>query len=649
MGDAAIQAVNLAKAYGPTQALRDVTLAVQPGELFGLVGPDGAGKTTLLRILACLLDPTSGSAAVDGIDVRADPAQAKGRLGYMSQRFSLSETLSVLENLLYVAEIWGVAPGARRERITRLLEFSRLAPFQDRLARNLSGGMKQKLALAACLIHQPRILLLDEPTIGVDPLSRRDFWLILYDLLHEGSTILLSTPYMDEAERCGRVAFLFDGRVIACGPPAELKADPGIAILDLRCPEPRRAERLLHGVAGLENTVLFGDRIHVTLPRAGLDAEAAVARARAAGVTIEHWRVSEPSLEDVFLSHTRAAQSPEPHPPAPRDRQAALPLARPATAPAHTREQPIAVEAEGLTRVFDQFVAVDHIDLRVASGTVFGFLGPNGAGKSTTIRMLCGILRPSGGRAAVGGFDIARETEQVKSSIGYMSQRFSLYEDLTVEENLRFFAGIYDVRGRQRDARIAWALSMAGLAGREHLKTAELAGGWRQRLALGCAILHEPPILFLDEPTSGVDPASRRNFWEMIGDLAQSGITVFVTTHFMDEAEHCDELALIHGGRVVATGSPSALKRQHVTQALLELHCSDLMAAYAALRSQPAIASVALFGNALHVLAHDEDEARRAIRDRSDAHGITVTRVERIEPSLEDAFAAIIAANAGTP
>ncbi len=302
----------------------------------------------------------------------------------------------------------------------------------------------------------------------------------------------------------------------------------------------------------------------------------------------------------------------------------------------------MAVEVTGLTRRFDSFVAVDHIDLRVASGTVFGFLGPNGAGKSTTIRMLCGILRPTAGQGTVGGFDIVRQTERLKSSIGYMSQRFSLYEDLTVHENLLFFAGIYNVRGVQRDNRIAWALDMAGLRGRESVRTSELAGGWRQRLALGCAVLHEPPILFLDEPTSGVDPASRRNFWEMIGELSTRGITVFVTTHYMDEAEHCDELALIYGGKVVATGSPATLKRRYMSRALLELECSQLMNAFAELKAEPTVAGVALFGTALHVIADDEAAARQAITTRLQARGIAVQRLERIEPALEDAFVAII-------
>jgi len=303
----------------------------------------------------------------------------------------------------------------------------------------------------------------------------------------------------------------------------------------------------------------------------------------------------------------------------------------------------LAVDVRGLTRVFDGFVAVDHIDLQVGTGMVFGFLGPNGAGKSTTIRMLCGILRPSAGAGTVGGFDI-------KSRIGYMSQRFSLYEDLTVHENLQFFAGIYNVRGAQRAARIAWAVEMAGLRGREQVRTAELAGGWRQRLALGCAVLHEPPILFLDEPTSGVDPASRRNFWEMIGELVSRGITVFVTTHYMDEAEHCDQLALIYGGRVVATGSPATLKERHMSRALLELECSDLMGAYAALKPEPALVSVALFGNALHLVTADDARAREVVGRRLRAAGITVQRLERIEPSLEDTFVSIVeGSDAGRP
>ena len=299
----AIEADKVAKAYAGATALRDVTMSVERGELFGLVGPDGAGKTTFLRILAGLLTLSGGAVRIDGVDVAADPALVKERIGYMSQRFSLSETLTVAENLLYVGEVWHVPRGERRKRVRRLLEFSRLGPFQDRLTRNLSGGMKQKLSLCTCLIHEPQILLLDEPTIGVDPISRRDFWLILYDLMQEGATILLSTPYMDEAERCGRVGFLLDGRLIACGRPAQLRADLGTVILDLRCPDSRGARRLLRQVPGMGEVVTFGEHLHVALPREGLETSAALERVRAAGVQVLDWRMREPSLEDVFLDY----------------------------------------------------------------------------------------------------------------------------------------------------------------------------------------------------------------------------------------------------------------------------------------------------------------------------------------------------------
>jgi ABC-2 type transport system ATP-binding protein len=305
----AIEAIDVAKDYAGVPALRDVSVAIEPGELFGLVGPDGSGKTTLLRILTGLLSVSGGSVRIDGIDVSTHPAQVKERIGYMSQRFSLSETLTVAENLLYVSEVWHVPHGERHKRITRLLEFSRLGPFQDRLTRNLSGGMKQKLSLCACLIHQPRILLLDEPTIGVDPVSRRDFWLILYDLLQEGSTILLSTPYMDEAERCGRVGFLLDGQLIACGSPSTLKAELSTAILDVRCADPRRARRTLRHLPALSDAVSFGEHLHVTIPRSGFDIEASLQTLRSAGIDLRDWQIREPSLEDVFLSyiHRRAA------------------------------------------------------------------------------------------------------------------------------------------------------------------------------------------------------------------------------------------------------------------------------------------------------------------------------------------------------
>jgi ABC-2 type transport system ATP-binding protein len=323
----AIEASHVARDFADTRALRDLSVTVEPGELFGLVGPDGAGKTTFLRVLAGLLSLTRGTVRIDGIDVSTDPTAVKEHIGYMSQRFSLSETLTVAENLLYVSEVWHVPHGERRKRVTRLLEFSRLGPFQDRLTRNLSGGMKQKLSLCACLVHQPRILLLDEPTIGVDPISRRDFWLILYDLMQEGSTIFLSTPYMDEAERCGRVGFLLDGRLIACGPPATLKRELGTVILDLRCADSRGARHVLQRLRGFEEAVTFGEHLHVTVPRQGFDPHAALAAARDAGVEVHDWRLREPSLEDVFLHyiHSGAEAPPAAGPPVAGARPEAMP------------------------------------------------------------------------------------------------------------------------------------------------------------------------------------------------------------------------------------------------------------------------------------------------------------------------------------
>lgn len=310
MSTPAIEAVDVAKQYpGGTQALLGVSLTVPHGELFGLVGPDGAGKTTFLRILAGLLTLNRGKVLIDGVDANVDAAGVKERIGYMSQRFSLSETLTVAENLLYVSEVWHIPPGERRKRITRLLQFSRMERFQDRLARNLSGGMKQKLSLSACLVHQPRILLLDEPTIGVDPISRRDFWLILYDLLQEGTTIFLSTPYMDEAERCNRVGFLLDGKLIACGSPSALRSSLDTLVLDLRCADSRLARRQLRSQTNLGDAVTFGEHLHLTIPRRDSDPAAIVEQVRGAGVEIIDWRLREPSLEDVFLAYTHREQA----------------------------------------------------------------------------------------------------------------------------------------------------------------------------------------------------------------------------------------------------------------------------------------------------------------------------------------------------
>ncbi len=480
-----ISASSLTKRFGSLTAVDGISFSVRQGELFGLVGSDGAGKTTTLRMLTGVLDATEGEASLLGTACsNLDPV--RGDIGYMSQRFGLYPDLTVIENIRFHADIYGVPKADWLVHSERLLAMSGLDPFTRRRAGALSGGMKQKLGLCCALIHTPRILFLDEPTNGVDPVSRRDFWKILDTLLAEGVTILVATAYLDEAERCHRVAFLHHGQILASDSPFNLK------------------------------------KLAIT-------------------------RMIEPTLEELFISFMG------------KEGVDSAVKRRP---PPDLKSAEMAVTIENLTRRFGEFVAVNGISLQVPKGEIFGFLGPNGAGKSTTIKMLCGILEPSGGSGSVAGFDITTKAELIKEHIGYMSQKFSLYEDLTVEENIAFYGGIYRLPGRELSERADWVIEMAGLSERRSSKAGELSVGWRQRLALGCALLHKPPIIFLDEPTAGVDPLNRRRFWQMIHNLAADGVTVFVTTHYMDEAEYCDRLALIYRGKIVAVGSPSELKRE---------------------------------------------------------------------------------------
>lgn len=490
---------NLSKRFGALTAVDGLTLSVAKGELFGLVGSDGAGKTTTLRMLSGVMDAGSGERQVLGCSA-SDLTAVQGRIGYMSQRFGLYPDLTVGENIRFFADLFGVADAERKTRIERLLGFSGLAPFSGRQAAKLSGGMKQKLGLCCALIHKPELLLLDEPTNGVDPVSRRDFWRILAELQTEGVTIIVATAYLDEAARCDRVGLLHNGRLIACGSPADLTGNGAVTLNDL------------------------------VIGKIGGDLTPPFMKGGPEGISPLQQKSNPP-------------QSPF----------------------RKGGNEDIAVSLNHLTRRFGDFTAVDRVSLEVPRGQIFGFLGPNGAGKSTTIRMLCGILAPTSGSGRVADFDIATQPELIKENIGYMSQRFSLYEDLTVEENIAFYAGVYRLAKDKREERTEWVIRMAGLAERRRSKAGELSGGWRQRLALGCAILHEPPIVFLDEPTSGVDPLSRRKFWELIYSLAEGGVTVFVTTHYMDEAEYCDRLALIYRGQLIAVGTPLELKQERAS------------------------------------------------------------------------------------
>jgi ABC-2 type transport system ATP-binding protein len=627
----AVTATHLSKRFGTVSAVDGVDLAVTAGEVFGLVGPNGAGKTTLLQLLAALLDPTSGNAAVLGYDVRRDAEALRQHLGYVSQAFTLYGTLSVEENLDFFAAIYGVAAAVRERRKADLLAWSRLAPFRQRRAARLSGGMQKKLHLCCTLIHEPEVLLLDEPTTGVDPVSRQELWEILYDLVGRGLTLVVATPYMDEAERCHRVALMHQGSLLRCDRPEALKRDVDRTAWELRVPEPERALAMLDRAGLPLHYHRIGDHLRLVAPRSD-EVPATLRRVFAANTEVR-LRPVPLSMEDVFTSLVTSV--------APGAGRIRRPVSGPPRQGTNGHEA-TAVRLHGLTRRFGDFVAVDQVSLEVSRGEIFGFLGPNGSGKTTTIKMLCGLLAPSAGRAEVLGDEVTHRVRRLKSRIGYMSQRFSLYDDLTVGQNLAFFGGGYGLAARRLAERVAWVVDMAGLQGDERRLVQELSGGVKQRLALGCAILHEPEILFLDEPTAGVDPLSRRQFWELIGTLATAGVTVFVTTHYMDEAENCHRLGLIYQGRLVASGRPEALKARMQAGVMLELECTDAFAALRLLRGQPALSRVSLFGRSLHVLVEEPATAVPLIQQALRAAGLAVERLETIAFSLEDVFVLLI-------
>lgn len=458
-----VKVSHISKRYGQVEALRDVSFEVGRGELFGLIGPDGAGKSTLFRILTTLLLADQGEACVNGCDVVKEYRRIRRSIGYMPGRFSLYQDLTVEENLHFFATVFQTTVEANYEQIRDI--YGQLTPFKNRRAGALSGGMKQKLALCCALVHNPDVLFLDEPTTGVDPVSRKEFWQMLHRLQERGVTIIASTPFMDEARQCDRIAFIHDGSIRGIDTPEVILEQ----FRDILCPP-------------------------------GLQRDAA-----------------------------------------------------------RQEEQPV-VRVEKLVKQFGNFIAVDHISFEVKRGEIFGFLGANGAGKTTAMRILCGLSLPTSGTAEVMGYDVRTHSEEVKKHIGYMSQKFSLYEDLKVWENVRLFAGIYGVPGGEIVSRTEQMLKRIGLYDERDTLVRELPLGWKQRLAFSVSIFHEPQLVFLDEPTGGVDPATRRQFWELIYQAADRGLTVFVTTHYMDEAEYCDRISMMVDGKIEALDTPEALK-----------------------------------------------------------------------------------------
>jgi len=623
----AITVRGLVKRYGQVEALRGVDLDVGQGEIFGLIGPDGAGKTSMFQILGGVMEATAGTAVMLGLPAR----EARTVVGYLTQVFSLYPDLSVTENLRYVGELRRLSRREIDERGGRYLSMFQMERFMDRLAGKLSGGMKQKLALACALVAEPRILLLDEPTTGVDPVSRREFWDALAQLSAEGMTILLATPYLDEAERCHRVALMHNGVIHRRGTPAELRQGLGLQRLEVQADDLSRAAAALSGRRGVADVQRFGDRLDVMVA----DAEAGERTVRAAlteaRVVVQAVRAAAPTLENTFVAVLRGLEGEVQVPPIPDGHRQ------------ESRGTGSAITAVDLRKVYGGFQAVKGINLDIRYGEIYGLLGANGAGKTTTIKMLCGLVSPSAGQVGlVGETGKQLRSAAVRQQLGYMSQKFSLYDDLALEENLEFFAGVYGLSPEPRAARAQWVLEFAGLSGKGSQLTSSLPGGWKQRVAFGAAIMHEPRVLFLDEPTSGVDPIARRTFWTMINRLADEGAAVLITTHYLEEAEQCNRLGFMVGGELVAEGTPSGVKAAQGGR-VLEIATSAPERALTLLKAELEHWRVALFGDRLHVIVDgDPENERRQISARLAQDGIRVLETRDQDYSLEDVFLVIV-------
>ncbi len=579
------------------QALRSVSLAVQSGRVTGLIGPDGAGKTTLMRMAVGLLAPDEGEIRTLGFDATHESLAVQACVGYMPQRFGLYEDLTVQENLDLYADLQGVIADERPGRYEELMRMTGLARFTGRLAGRLSGGMKQKLGLACTLVRPPRLLFLDEPTVGVDPVSRRELWQIVYRLVRqEGMTVLLSTAYLDEAERCEEVLLMHDGELIGHGPPQQFSEQARGRTYLVSAPGQRKRvlQAKLAAAVPVVDALIQAERVRLVM-----DSETPPDLATLLpGVTGVSLQPTPPRLEDTFVTllrkrqpeqpaataeHTspilpergqscpqeapdnstpRSALNPSPPSGVAADRNVRAPTGR---QPQAASGQGPVIEVRGVKRRFGSFYAVKGVTFQVERGEVFGLLGANGAGKSTTFRMLCGLLPATEGALRVAGVDLRHAAAAARARIGYMSQKFSLYGNLSVAENLRFFSSAYGLSGPRQREQIEGALAQFELGPMADTNSMDLPLGHKQRLAMACALMHEPDILFLDEPTSGVDPLARREFWSRINSLAERNVTIMVTTHFMEEAEYCDRLAIMADGEILALGTPEEIKQRQRT------------------------------------------------------------------------------------
>jgi len=572
-----VQAHNLSMAFkaenkksAEIKAIDDLNMQINKGELTALVGPDGAGKTTLLRLVAGLYKATSGSLNVLGFDIDKHPQAVQDRVSYMPQRFGLYEDLSVQENLDLYADLHGVPREVRSQRFKRLLEITDLTQFTERLAGQLSGGMKQKLGLACTLVRSPELLLLDEPSVGVDPLSRRDLWIIIEQLVKEENlSVIISTAYMDEAEKCDYVYIMYEGKILKQGSPEQLKEIAHGQTWKVKFSEQIKARtlqaQLLGNSVDIIDAVPKGEQVNFIGRQKELSTDILPQG------LVAHRRSAE--LEDAFMMLLQQTQK--------QRKLVSVPEQNfQLEQNNHLKsEQPVIV-VKDLVRTFGDFTAVANTSFDVQRGEIFGLLGPNGAGKTTTFRMLCGLLPASSGYLEVAGKNLRTARAEARAKVGYVSQKFALYSNLTVLENLKFFGGAYGLAGKKLNQQIDKALQQYDL--KPHIKSGDLPGGYKQRLSMAAALLHDPEILFLDEPTSGIDPLARRSFWYNIGELANQGITIIITTHFMEEAEYCDRIAIQDAGKLLALGSPQQVRNL----ASQDKHVGDMNEAFIAIVEQ---------------------------------------------------------------
>lgn len=615
------------------EALKGLSLNIRQGELFGLVGPDGAGKTTALKILSGIMQQTSGEVLING----NAPRDARGSIGYVPQNCALYPELSVEENLLYQAGLRGVS----EDQIERLkdsqLRSMGLLDFKDRLASQLSGGMKQKLALCCALVGDPELILLDEPTTGLDPIARRELWQALAALSHEGVTAIIATPFLDEAERCNRIALMYDGKVELEGTPRELQEALGLRRLTFAIKNRERLNEVpsLIETLRLENIrdiYPFGDRLEIlTSDTAATEVEVRE-KLEAMGISLSPARESSPTLENVFvtklidLGFEKRSKTEFPH-----------------WSTDSQRAAETALEARSLSKSFNDFRAVDDVSLEIKYGEIFGLLGANGAGKTTTIKMLCGLAKPTSGSVLLVGESSDIRSVAVRKNVGYMSQKFTLYDDLTVRENLEFYAGIYEIPLKLRKRQLDWAIDACNLKSIERSIVRKLPLGWKQRIAFGAAVMHDPKVIFLDEPTAGVDPLARRQLWTLIRDFAAHGAAILVTTHYLDEAEFCNRLAFMANSKIIAHGTPSQIKSDHDGE-LYELVTNNIQNAFQALTQSLEHWRVAIFGSSIHLLLDHESETQ-AVKSILQNAGCNAKVFRQIPFTLEDAFIDVVQRN----